>query len=186
MPNKILPFLLVILASLQAHHFKGLPHFSYFENYPQIPQEEFLGQAGDYEFSMVLYDLQGIQLDNVEMPKNVRFFLMILNLRENSIYGGEAVLQILDGDDVIVEEIKTTAEEENIYPMSHELGASGDYSMRVIMKSKGIEASIPFTLSSQKTSWGKWISLVMIILVVVAAYGSRQARIRKDRVQAAQ
>ena len=34
------------------HHFKGLPHFSYFENYPQVPQDEFLAQAGNYECSL--------------------------------------------------------------------------------------------------------------------------------------
>ena len=36
-------------AAAQAHHFKGMPHFAYFENYPQAPQDEYLAQAGEYE-----------------------------------------------------------------------------------------------------------------------------------------
>ncbi len=35
-----------------AHHFKGLPHYNYFENYPQVPEEEFIGEVGDYEVSL--------------------------------------------------------------------------------------------------------------------------------------
>ncbi len=49
--------LLLWAPPLAAHHFKGLPHFNYFENYPQIPQDEFLGQFGDYECSLVIYAL---------------------------------------------------------------------------------------------------------------------------------
>jgi len=35
---------LVTAPSTEAHHFKGLPHFNYFENYPQVPQEEYIWQ----------------------------------------------------------------------------------------------------------------------------------------------
>ena len=63
------------VGSVAAHHFKGLPHYNYFENYPQVPEEEFLGQAGDYEVSLVVYDFQGIDRENVEDPDNVRLFL---------------------------------------------------------------------------------------------------------------
>ena len=42
--------LCVCVPVLFAHHFKGMPHFNYFENYPQIPQEDFIVQSGDYEF----------------------------------------------------------------------------------------------------------------------------------------
>ena len=55
-PVLLIPFLVVMVGSASAHHFKGLPHYNYFENYPQVPEEEFLGDAGNYEVSLVLYD----------------------------------------------------------------------------------------------------------------------------------
>lgn len=51
-----------------AHHLKGLPHYNYFENYPQVPEEEFVGEVSDYEVSLVVYDFQGINRDNVDSP----------------------------------------------------------------------------------------------------------------------
>ena len=55
---RVVLFLVVMAACARAHHFKGLPHYNYFENYPQVPEEEFLGEVGSYEVSLVVYDFQ--------------------------------------------------------------------------------------------------------------------------------
>jgi hypothetical protein len=39
--------MMMVVLPLHAHHFKGLPHYNYVENYPQTPEEEILGQSGD-------------------------------------------------------------------------------------------------------------------------------------------
>ncbi len=168
--------------SVKAHHFKGLPHYNYFENYPQVPEDEFLGQEGEYEFSLVVYDFQGIQKENVEQPDNVRLFLVIFNLLGNSVYNGAATLEVLDRADVVASNYQETSELENLYSLHRSLPETGKYSLRVILHDEDDLATvIPFQLSSQKIHWGKWVGLVLIILVSIAAVGARKKRIAMDR-----
>ena len=177
----ILGFLSISMGAM-AHHFKGLPHYNYFENYPQIPEEEFIGQAGDYEVSLVVYDFQGINREKVEHPDNVRLFLVIFNLLDNRVYGGKLTLEILDGDQVVHTRRFEAAELENLYGMHRELPPEGKYSLRMILHDEGdLECKIPFRLSSQIVHWGKWIIVALLILLAIAAFGSRVARVKQDR-----
>lgn len=181
----LMVFWLAPIAS-QAHHFKGLPHYNYFENYPEIPEEEFLGQAGDYEVSLVVYDFQGIKRENVDDPNMVRLFLVIFNLRNNDVYGGPLTLEILDGGKVVHREKQPSAELENLYSMHQNLPDTGHYSLRLTLHDpKDVRCEIPFQLSSQKINWAKWVGAVLLILVVVAAVGARKKRVAMDRKQEA-
>ena len=165
-----------------AHHFKGLPHFSYFENYPQVPTEEFLGQAGDYEFSLVLYDFQGIKKEDTQQPDDARFYLIAYNLRENRAYQGAATLDILDGDEVVHTEHFESAEEESLYAMQQQLPPTGDYALRLTLHdADDLRGEIPFLLSAQRIHWGKWLAITLAVLVLVVAVGSRRARVMQDR-----
>ena len=110
-------FLMVCIFNLNAHHFKGLPHYNYFENYPQVPEEEFLGQAGSYEFSLVVYDFQGINKDKVETPENVRLFLLVFSLLENKVYTGPITLELLDNGNPVKKYSFDSADLENIYSL---------------------------------------------------------------------
>ena len=156
-----------------AHHFKGLPHYNYYENYPQVPEEEFLGRVGDYEVSLVVYDFQGINRDKVEAPDSVRLFLVIFNLRNNKVYGGRLGIEVLDRDQVIHEEIQASAQLENLYSSHRQLPDAGKYSLRLTLHDEGdLQCTIPFVLSSQKIHWGKWIALVLGVLILIAAIGA--------------
>ena len=180
-------FVIVLLLwapPLAAHHFKGLPHFNYFENYPQIPQDEFLGQMGDYECSLVIYDFQGIDKGEALMPDKVCFYLVVFNLRMNNIYNGAVNIEILNNDRQIYSEFMEAAVEENIYTMQENLTGTGRYSLRVILNdAERTKIMVPFVLSSQKIPWGKYIGLIMIICVVMVIVGSRRARVKMDRKQ---
>ncbi len=179
--------LFVAATTIHAHHFKGLPHYNYYENYPQIPEEEFLGRVGDYEVSLVVYDFQGINRNKVEEPDNVRLFLVIFNLRNNKVYGGRLGLEVLDRGKVVHEEIQESSQLENLYATHQQLPDSGKYSLRLTLyDEENIQCTIPFVLSSQKIHWGKWIALVLGILVVIAAVGARKARVRMDRKEEAE
>ena len=177
--------LLLCSSTLIGHHFKGLPHYNYFENYPQVPEEEFLGQAGSYEFSLVVYDFQGINKEKVETPENVRLFLLVFSLLENKVYTGPMSLEILDNDKTVKRFKFDSADLENIYSLHHELPDTGRYSINVILHHEGdLSCEIPFKLSSQKTHWGKWIALSLLLLMTVTAIGARKARIKQDRIDA--
>jgi hypothetical protein len=178
--------LLCCIVSLNAHHFKGLPHYNYFENYPQVPEEEFLGQAGSYEFSLVVYDFQGINKEKVETPENVRLFLLVFSLLENKVYTGPMTLEVLNNEKTVKKFRFESADLENIYSVHHELPDTGRYRLNVILHQEGnLTCEIPFKLSSQKTHWGKWIALSLLLLISVTAAGARKARIKQDRVDAA-
>ena len=177
--------LLLVVVAVHAHHFKGLPHFNYFENYPQIPQEELLGRAGDYEFSLVLYDFQGLNREDLQMPDDARLYLVAYNLRQDRVYGGAARLEVLDGDEPVLTVQKERAEEENIYALHGALPPKGAYALRVTLLEEGeIQVVIPFELSSQKVRWGRWVAAGLLGLVMVAAIGARRARVIQDRKKA--
>jgi hypothetical protein len=179
----------VVLAALAglpsvaiAHHFKGLPHFSYFENYPQVPQDEFLWQEGECEFSLVIYDFQGITKADAEQPDDARVFLVVWNLVENGVYSGPLTLRILDRGEVVRTKQFSAATEESIYSIQHVLPETGRYSLGVALDDgSGLEATIPFKLSSQKMPWGKWTAGILVALVTILAVSSRRARVLRDR-----
>jgi len=178
---------LFLPVSTHAHHFKGLPHYNYFDNYPQVPEEEFLGQAGEFEMSLVVYDFQGINRENVEDPDNVRLFLVIFNLLDNRVYQGPLTLEILDHGQPVQTARFERAELENLYSMHRTLPDTGKYSLRVTMhEPHDVSCLIPFRLSSQKINWGRWIGAGLVVLIGVAAVGARKARIAKDRREAHQ
>lgn len=176
--------LLLSLTALPAfaHHFKGLPHFNYFENYPQVPQDEFLGQSGDFEFSLVVYDFQGIEREDTRQPNDVRLYLIAYNLRAGSVYNGPASIEILDHGKPLYSERLPSSQEESIYTTQQILPDEGKYSLRITLHDAGdLVATIPFVLSSQKVHWGKWLVGSLVGLVAVAAIGSRRARVIQDR-----
>ena len=178
--------LILSVLTLHAHHFKGLPHYNYFENYPQTPEEEFLGQSGNYEFSLVVYDFQGINKEDAESPDNVRLFLVAFDLRNGKLYNGPMTLELRDGDKVMHREKLKSAELENLYSMHHKLAETGDYSLHLTLHDAGdLECAIPFKLSSQKIHWGRWIAGGLAALLLVAAIGARKARVRIDRSEQA-
>jgi hypothetical protein len=180
----IVLFFLAILTpdDCTAHHFKGLPHFSYFENYPQVPQEEFLEQEGEFEFSLVIYDFQGIKREETQAPDDVRLFLVIYNLRENVVYNGPVTLKILDRGESIYTEKKASSVEESIYTIQRSLPVSGKYALGITLHGKqALETTIPFVLSSQRINWAKWVAGALCFLIFIVAIGSRRARILMDR-----
>jgi hypothetical protein len=178
--------LILSVLTLHAHHFKGLPHYNYFENYPQTPEEEFLGQSGDYEFSLVVYDFQGINKEDAESPDNVRLFLVAFDLRSGKLYNGAMTMEIRDGDQVMHTEKLESAELENLYSLHQSLPDTGDYSLHLTLHDVGnLPCVIPFQLSSQKIHWGRWVAGGLAALLLVAAIGARKARVRIDRSEQA-
>jgi hypothetical protein len=185
-----IPALLVLLGIVftgvvSAHHFKGLPHYNYFENYPQVPEEEFIGEAGDYEVSLVVYDFQGINREEVEDPERVRMFMMIFNLRDNRVYGGPLTIEILDRGKVVHTERQESSELENLYSMHQDLPDTGNYALRMTLHGENnLQCTIPFRLSTQKVNWTWWVAGGLGLLVVIGAIGARKARVKQDRIEA--
>ena len=169
------------------HHFKGLPHFNYFENYPEIPQDEFLGQSGQYEFSLVIYDFQGIQKIDTDQPDDARLYLVIFNLLANKVYDGKLTIDVKDAGQVLYTEHYEHSQEESIYTLFRQLPETGDYSLDITFHDgKASTVNLPFVLSAQRIHWGKWVGGGLVLLIVIVAIGSRKARVAMDRKENAQ
>ena len=172
----------ILITSASAHHFKGLPHFSYFKNYPQVPQEEFLGHIGHFDTSLMIYDFQGLEKMDAEQPDDVRMYLVLFDLEENKTYTGPLTLRVLDGDTPVVEKSFPHSEEESLYSFTRKLPLDGDLSLEVQLDNgSGLVDRLPFLLSNQRMAFGRWLALGLVLLVGVAAWGSRRMRVLQDR-----
>ncbi len=190
--NRLSLYLIILLATLAGvspapgHHFKGLPHFNYFDNYPQVPLEEYLAQSDDYELSLVVYDFQGIDKMDAQQPEEVRLFLVLFNLRHNRLYDGPLTLTLLRDDKPLRSLRFASSELENLYTLQDQLPPGGKYALAVDLPGQVEPIIMPFALSSQKIHWGKWIALSLGLLVAILIIGARRARIQVDRRQAVQ
>ncbi|MEE2658502.1 MAG: hypothetical protein VX733_08350 [Candidatus Latescibacterota bacterium] len=180
---RILALLSLMLTATvcDAHHFKGLPHYGYFEHYPQIPQEEFIGHRGRYEVSLVLYDFQGLRQSDMEQPDDARIFVIAFDLLDNQVYGGPALIEVLDDGVPMLSDRVAGPKEENVYQIHGALPVGGDYALRLSLLDEDIVATIPFRLSSQKIHWGRWIVSALVVLVLIAGIGARRERVIRDR-----
>jgi hypothetical protein len=171
-----------LLSFSAPHHFKGLPHFSYFENYPQVPQDEYLGRVGHFETSLMIYDFQGITKLDAEQPNDVRMYLVLFDLLKNETYRGPLTLRIMDGDTPLSAKSFKHSEEESLYALKRKLPPDGDFSLEIQLDS-GVRPTdrVPFLLSSQRIAWGRWLGIGLGLLIVFAAWGSRRVRVLQDR-----
>ena len=173
---------LALISSTAPHHFKGLPHFSYFENYPQVPQDEYLGRVGHFETSLMIYDFQGITKMDAEQPDDVRMYLVLFDLLKNQTYKGPLTLRVMDGDTPLTAKKFKHSEEESLYAFTRKLPEEGDFSLEIQLDNgTSLTDRVPFLLSSQRVAWGKILGIALGVLVVVAAWGSRRVRVMQDR-----
>jgi hypothetical protein len=132
----------------------------------------------------VLYDFQRLQQRDMQLPNDVRLFIIAFNLLGNRVYSGPAKLEVLDDDDLVIADTVDGPHEENVYQLRGDLSDSGSYSLRMTLIDDGVTVRIPFQLSSQKTDWGSWTVGALVALIAFAAIGARRARVLADRKQA--
>lgn len=154
-----------------AHHYKGLPHFSYFENYPQVPYLEFIKETPDYEIFVTVYNFQGLNLEQVESPDVVRFYLYIFDLDANKVYKKPASFSISSHDKIIHETGMLPAEQENIFVIQKEIKQQDDLILKANFKNSSgemVEVKIPFQITKtffQK--YGLYLAIALFFLVVI-------------------
>ena len=121
-----------------AHHNKGLPHYGYFENYPQVPTEEFIRYEGRWEFGATLFNFQGLKRETSDTPNDVRIFAYIYDLEKDVAYEGPLEMGVeLDGeiletfarlapDEETVYRTRVTMPESSIYRLVFQFTADGE------------------------------------------------------------
>ncbi len=180
----VIPFLLMVcfmlLSSITwAHHYKGLPHYGYFDNYPQVPTDEYIATNGPWEMNFTLYNFQGMTRSDVDTPDDLQVFLIIYNLRNDTTYGGNAQIAIKSGTKTIGS-WSMVAEQESLYWFNTSILNTKKLRLFVNFvddKGKEVEISAPFNLPGQGGHNPLlWIAGGLVVLIVLVAVGTKQTR----------
>lgn len=112
-----------------AHHNKGLPHYGYYENYPQVPTEEYVIIDGRWEMGAVIFNFQGYDLrETSDTPDDIKIYLYLYDLEkdENYVEAVDFVVRNSDGE-TVAEYLRAKVDEEAVYSTRERLPESGDY-----------------------------------------------------------
>ncbi len=178
---------LLLPAGALAHHYKGLPHYGYFDNYPQTPTEEYIASNGPWEMHFTIYNFQGMQRQYVDAPDDVQLFLVVYDLRRQKPYGGMARIQITS-DDEPVANWHQGAEQESVFFLHAEIPDPDDLTLTV---SFADPEGAPVTLASPFRLPGEggrnplvWVAVGLVGLVVLMAVASKQKRPNRGKRRA--
>jgi len=188
--------LLLVSASLlipgvaDAHHNKGLPHYGYFENYPQVPTEEYVIIDGRWEAGATLFNFQGLQRRTSTTPNDIRIFAYVYDLKLDEGFEGGASLDVLDRDGVLVEGFeRLKPDEESVYRLRITLPKSGPYTLRFRFETEGEprEVTLPFRadLAVDRVNWLLIGGMGVLLAVVFALALAGRTRRHTARAPAA-
>lgn len=178
-------------ATGHAHHNKGLPHYGYFENYPQVPTEENVVIAGRWEFGATIFNFQGLDRASADTPNDVKFYVYLYDLERDVAYAGPLRLDVrLDGQ-TITRFVRERPDQETTYMSRETLPEGGDYDLVAIIEQDGerIEVALPFTIElADEIRWGLIIGLTapVVLLFGLALLGrTPRGRARLQRLRGA-
>lgn len=185
----VLPAVLLAFAipgTASAHHNKGLPHYGYFDNYPQVPTEEYIAIDGRWEIGATFFNFQGYDRRNADTPNDVKIFLYLYDLEADAAYRGALDVDIRYDGRVVAHFDRLEVDEEAVYSTRETLPASGDYELVALVD--GREVVLPFhvELASDQVDW--WliggIGGPVLLLFLLALHGRRRRRRKKPSAAA--
>ncbi len=153
----------------RAHHYKGLPHYNYFDNYPQVPYLEFSRETPRYAVYMTVYNFQGLKREQVESPDVVRFYLYIYDLDADTVYKGKASFEILSDGRTLYRTGPVMPEQESIYVIEHKIDAEGDLVLRAnVLSPDGTRSTVDVPFRLEKSFFQRYYVIILIVLFFVA------------------
>ena len=161
---------LFVSSIVMAHHYKGLPHYSYFENYPQVPTLEFVGVHNGYEIFVTVYNFQGLDLKVVEDPDVVRLYAFIYNIKTERIYKGQARFEIYSDGEIKHQTEWEGPEQENIFVVQKNLKTQDNLQLISYVKDESgeiVEIKLPFQVTkSIFQKYGLLFAIVAFFMIV--------------------
>lgn len=174
----------------QAHHNKGLPHYGYYSNYPQVPFDESIVVDGRWEMGVTLFNFQGLDRRTAETPNDVKFFVYIYDLEADTNYQGPVTFEILLDGQIVAAFERNQADQEMIYSTRETLPESAEYEMRATFDVDGAPQQVTLSfwidLAADEVSWGFVAAILgpIVPLLILAALGrSRRGRARRLQAQ---
>jgi polyferredoxin len=153
-------FLLLWTSVAGAHHNKGLPHYGYFKNYPQVPTQETIVIHGEWEMGSTIFNFQGYDRGKADTPNDVKFFVYLYHLPTDKNYEGPVSFDIRHDGKIVSTFTRDKVDEEMVYSTRETLPESGDYEMVAwIPNSKGgkKKVSLPFHIKLKNEGVSGWV-----------------------------
>ncbi len=152
--------LALLLGTLVAegHHNKGLPHYGYFENYPQVPTNDYIRLDGKWEVGGVLFNFQGLNARQTsDTPNDIKFYVYAYDLDEEKTVRAPIDFTIVKDGEVITHFERLKPDQEGVYITRETLPESGDYRLVYKFESHGepVELYLPFRvdLAADRINW---------------------------------
>ncbi len=157
----------------EAHHNKGLPHYGYFENYPQVPTEEYVVVDGDWEFGGTIFNFQGLDRRSADTPNDVKFYLYLYDLKGDAPYTGAVKIDVYRGSTKVTSFERSKPDEEAIYVSRETLPQGGYYELvATLPEGKAVRLGFDIELADE-VNWVWLIALgaPIFLLFCVALLG---------------
>ena len=178
----VLTLLALGASAAQAHHNKGLPHYGYFDNYPQVPTEEFIDEVGRWEVGAVFFNFQGLKRQTSDTPDDIRIFAYIYDLERDRGYkeGLTLHLETPEGERFATFN-RLESDGEGVYVVRQQMPESGDYTLIFEFETDGATVAVPLDfdidLSADRFDWYVLGGAVAVFAVVFGlAFAGRKKR----------
>ena len=162
----------------EAHHNKGLPHYGYYENYPQVPTEEHVTVRGRWEMGATIFNFQGYtDRRSSDTPRDVKFFVYLYDLKGDGPYLGAVTFDLLLDRRRVAGFQRASVDEENIYTTRETLPESGEYELQATLTDLPTKpkVSLFFEIDLEEDAVNVWLltafAAPVLVLVVLALLG---------------
>ncbi len=162
-----------------AHHIKGLPHYGYLENYPQVPTREQHVSAPPYELTIVTYALDGINRSRSEDPDDAMIYVSVTDTRTAKAYTGPILVTLRPaGGGKTIRRRFSKPLEETVYRMRVSLPARS-YEMAIELA--GAPKVVARTRLAREGGLNLWVAISLAIaglalVAILLAYVRRRRR----------
>lgn len=174
----------VVPGVAEAHHNKGLPHYGYFENYPQVPTDEYITIQGKWEMGATFFNFQGLDRRTADTPNDVKIYAYLYDLDADHAYRQKADFEIRQGERVISRFERLAVDEEAVYSTRETLPESGEYDLVAIVGDTEVVLPFHIELAGDGVSW-LFIAVITapIALIFVLAYVGRVRQMRDTKTR---
>ena len=178
----VVVFLTPTVAS--AHHILGLPHYSYKENYPQVPVLEYPATTGPYEVLLQCYPGEPVPGE----PTNLAFY--IKETASGEPYDREIGVRVLQtytfGNNLDILPSTEVSPFDGLHKISTTFPEDGEFVVELTMQVEGQTEVIPFPVVAGDPSATTSIVIaiaagLLVFLIVVRAIKIKARRRRKRK-----
>jgi ferredoxin-type protein NapH len=156
---------------VEAHHNKGLPHYGYFDNYPQVPVEEHVAIDGPWEIGAVIFNFQGLDRRTADTPNDVKIYLYLYDARTHSAYEGPLDVELRNGGKVVSTFERIAPDEEAVYATRETLPRGGAYELVARVGDEEVVLPFEIDLASDKIAWS-WVAGIGAPVAIVAGFAA--------------